>query len=530
MCGISGYISESDKYSKNDDILENIKHRGPDSNNTIKFKHQDFNILLKFFRLAIIDIENGIQPFVYENVNRKVYILCNGEIYNYKKIISEYKFDTKSDCHVILDLYLKVGIVDTLKLLDGEFAFVLLDISDNDFTIYFCRDRFGIRPLFYNLDDDGFCFSSELKGLVSKKGQQVEPRKIHKLNMITKNMVSIDYYTIEKKYYDDIDINYNSHALIRSSLIMSVKDRLNSERPIGCLLSGGLDSSLIAGIASKLLKEENKKLHTFSIGMDNDSPDIEYARKVSKYIDSIHHEVIIPVEKWIESLPNVIKQIETYDVTTIRATTGQYLLAKWISENTDIKVLLNGDGSDEICSGYIYFYNAPDVSSSHNENITLLNEIHKYDVLRVDRGISAFGLEARVPFLAHYFVDLYLSIDKNLRNPIKNVRMEKDLLRKSFINGNIIPEEVLLRKKEAFSDGVSSHKKSWFEYIQEYVDTQVSDIEFEKHINNFPSKEAYWYKKIFDETYPNSGIKFDYWMPKWCDIKNEPSARVLKEY
>jgi len=529
MCGISGYILEGYDYSKNDKILENIKHRGPDSNNNIKFKYQNFNISLSFFRLAIIDIQNGIQPFIYEKENRKVYLLCNGEIYNYKKIIEEYEFDTKSDCHVILDLYLKFGIMETLKVLDGEFAFVLLDLCDDDFTIYFCRDRFGIRPLFYNLDENGFCFASELKGLVSKKGKQVEPRKIHKLNMISKNIVSIDYYNIERKYYD-FDINLNMHNLIKGSLITSVKDRLNSERPIGCLLSGGLDSSLISGIASKLLKEEKKKLHTFSIGMDKDSPDIEYARKVAKFIDSIHHEVIIPVEEWIKSLPNVIKQIETYDITTIRATTGQYLLAKWISENTDIKVLLNGDGSDEICAGYIYFYNAPDAVSSHNENIRLLNEIHKYDVLRVDRGISAFGLEARVPFLAHYFVDLYLSIDKTFRNPIKNVRMEKDLLRKSFINENIIPEEVLLRKKEAFSDGVSSHKKSWFEYIQDYVDTQVSNEEFEKYKNIFPSKEAYWYKKIFDEEYANSGIKFEYWMPKWCSIKNEPSARVLKEY
>lgn len=530
MCGISGYILEKDTYLNFKNVLDNVKHRGPDNNNEIRLNHDRFNILLKFFRLAIIDIENGSQPFVYETENRKVFLLCNGEIYNYKKIIDEYNLETKSDCHVILDLYLKIGLIETLKLLDGEFAFVILDICDNDFTVYFGRDRFGIRPLFYNLDENGFCFSSELKGLISKKGQQVEPRKIYKLNMTTRNIVLIDYYTIEKKYYNFDTDNDSYSLLIRTSLILSVKDRLNSERPIGCLLSGGLDSSLIAGIASKLLKEEGKKLHTFSIGMDHDSPDIEYARKVAKYIDSIHHEVIIPVEKWIESLESVIKQIETYDITTIRATTGQYLLAKWISENTDIKVLLNGDGSDEICAGYIYFYNAPDSISSHNENIRLLNDIHKYDVLRVDRGISAFGLEARVPFLAHYFVDLYLSIDKSLRNPIKNIRMEKDLLRKSFAGQNIIPDEVLFRKKEAFSDGVSSHKKSWFEYIKEYVDKIVTDEEYNKCKINFPSKEAYWYKKIFDENYSESGIKFEYWMPKWCNINNEPSARVLKEY
>jgi asparagine synthase (glutamine-hydrolysing) len=305
---------------------------------------------------------------------------------------------------------------------------------------------------------------------------------------------------------------------------------MQSERPLGALLSGGLDSSLVAGIAAKLLSEENKRLTTFSIGMDAESPDIKYARKVADHINSIHHEIIIPVEIWIENLKNVIRQIETYDITTIRASTGQYLLAKWISENTDIKVLLNGDGADELESGYLYFYNAPGATGAHNENLRLLENIHYYDVLRVDRGISAWGLEARVPFLSKDFVDLYLSIDKNLRHPLKGEgsRIEKYLIRNAFTDEDLIPSGVLWRKKEAFSDGVSHVKKSWFEYIKEYIEAQVSDEEFAKHIIDFPSKEAYWYKKIYSSYYPVSNNFLRYWMPKWSNETKDPSARVLK--
>ena len=296
-------------------------------------------------------------------------------------------------------------------------------------------------------------------------------------------------------------------------------------------MSGGLDSSLICGIASDILKETGQRLNTFTIGMHVDSPDIEYARKVAKHINSIHHEIIIPVDIWLENLKNVIKQIETYDITTIRASCGQYLISKWISENTDIKVILNGDGSDEVTSGYLYFYNAPTQIESHLENLLLLNQIHNYDVLRVDRGISAFGLESRVPFLSTKFVDAYLNIEKNLRTPIKQQRIEKYELRKAFDDSDIIPKDVLWRVKEAFSDGVSSNKKSWFEYIQEYVDIQVTNFEFDKNNidNRFPSKEAYWYYYVYREFYPNSDLVVNYWMPKWTnEHKGDPSARKLK--
>jgi asparagine synthase (glutamine-hydrolysing) len=520
MCGIFGYITsvENDNY---DDYFDNIKHRGPDCSSILKFSFQNYKIALGFHRLSIIDLENGKQPFYHRGDGIKTYLLCNGEIYNYKQLIKKYNLKTTSDCEVILEMYLQnMTIYDIVKELDGEFAFVLISITNNNhINIYYGRDRFGIRPLFYKLDETGFYFASELKGIVNCDGKQVKPRKIYHTDLYEDSIYT--YYYIGTQ----INISKDFHSEIRDTLTQSVKDRMQSERPIGALLSGGLDSSLICGIASKILKDEDKKLTTFCIGMDLDSPDIENARKVAKYIGSIHHEIIIPVEQWIESLRDVIKQIETYDITTVRACTGQYLISKWISENTDIKVILNGDGSDELTSGYLYFYKAPDADISHLENLILLNQIHNYDVLRVDRGISAFGLESRVPFLSHKFVDLYLSIDKNLRNPIKGERMEKMLLRESFKNENIIPEEVLYRQKEAFSDAVSNKRKSWFEYIHEYIETQVPDSEFN---HDFPSKEAYWYHKIYKEYYPESDLDVSYWMPKWTNEHNgDPSARKL---
>jgi len=525
MCGIFAYIS---KILQDDSYFDNIKHRGPDCSKLIKLTHSEYNISLGFHRLSIIDLEGGEQPFIYKDHNKKLYLICNGEIYNFKKLIEKYDLDTTSDCKVILELYLKgKSMNEIVEELDGEFAFIFLTIENNNINIYYARDRFGIRPLFYNINDTGIYFASELKGLIGGNGAQVEPRKLYYTNMKEENVYT--YYYIGLR--DEFHIQEKFLENIRETLIESVNDRLQSERPLGALLSGGLDSSLICGIASKILEEKGQRLTTFSIGMDEDSPDILNARKVAKHINSIHHEIIIPVEKWLDNLENVIKQIETYDITTIRASTGQYLISKWISENTDIKVILNGDGSDELTSGYLYFYNAPDSDVSHFENLLLLNQIHNYDVLRVDRGISAFGLESRVPFLSHKFVNMYLNILKNLRNPIKGERVEKYLLRKAFANENIIPNTVLWRRKEAFSDGCSSLKKSWFEHIQDYISKKITIEEYNQNNTDgrFPSQESYWYYKIFKKFYPNSQLNVMYWMPKWTEENNgDPSARLLK--
>jgi len=531
MCGFSLAITKN----KLDDLsfLDNIKHRGPDDRQFISMCFNNFYINLVFYRLSIIDLENGKQPFLYETSNEINIFVCNGEIYNYKDLAHKYNLKTHSDCKVLFDLLLNSkNEKSVMKEIDGEFAFawIKLDLLKENITVQFCRDRFGIRPLFYSLENDNLFISSEMKGLPERKGKEVEPRYLYLFRQ-GYDLLTFEYYNLLFKPSELFDEN-EIYSRVKKTLIKSVKNRLQSERPLGALLSGGLDSSLVCGIASKILREEkNEKLHTFSIGMTKDSPDLIYARKVAEYIDSNHHEIIIPVDIWLETLDDVIKQIETYDITTIRASTAQYLLAKWIKENTDIKVLLNGDGSDEITSGYLYFYNTPNSIISHLENLELLKNIHKYDVLRVDRTISAFGLEARVPFLQHHFVDLYLSIDKNLRYPIKFKRPEKYLLRKAFENDRIIPEEVLNRTKEAFSDGCSSLSKSWYEYITEYVESQITDEEFKDNEKNFPSKESLYYYKKFLETHPNSNLEVKYWLPSWTtEHKGNPSARVLNIY
>lgn len=533
MCGIFGYISKED-VSNEREYFNNIKHRGPDSSSLYKYVFGDYKIVLGFHRLAIIDLDNGQQPFVYKDVtsDTTLYLLCNGEIYNYKSLIEKYDLKTNSDCRVILEMYLKnKTMTDIIEELDGEFAFVFIAVVKDTINVYYGRDRFGIRPLFYRFDDSGLYFASELKGIPGGNAIQVKPRRVYHNNLVEESVFTYYYIGKGEKLIDSNEY-YNK---IRNTLTKSVRDRMQSERPIGALLSGGLDSSLICGIAARLLREKDQKLATFSIGMDYDSPDIINARKVAKHINSNHFEIIIPVEEWIDNLRNVIRQIETYDITTIRASCGQYLISKWISQNTDIKVILNGDGSDEVTSGYLYFYNAPTAEMSHLENMILLDQIHNYDVLRVDRGISAWGLESRVPFLAHTFVDTYLSFDKNERNAIPNERMEKFMLREAFKNEDIIPEEVLWRKKEAFSDGCSSTRKSWYEHIQDYINTQMTDEEYNRintaNFLRFPSKEACWYYKIYKEYYPSSTLNVEYWMPKWCgEHKGDPSARKLKVY
>lgn len=526
MCGITVYIS---KIEYENEKLQNVSHRGPDNTNIFKFKFYDYNVSCVFHRLAIIDISHGNQPFHYENSGRNVILLCNGEIYNYLDIINRYNLDTMSDCHVILDLYLKIGIEKTVKELDGEFAFILIDYNDSNMKVYYARDRFGIRPLFYVFNKNGFYLSSELKGLpFDGLGEQVTPRTIFLHEIDNKGDIRNDfedYYNIGQNKILSVDDDNDSfiYEKVRNSLISSVKDRLQSERDIGALLSGGLDSSLVCAIASRILKNQGRKLKTFSIGIEESSPDIQYSRKVANFIDSEHHEIIIPIEEWLSTLSTIPKIIETYDITTVRATTGQFLIAQWIRKNTDVKVLLVGDGSDELAAGYRYFFNAPSSLDSHYECIRLLTDIHYYDVLRCDRGISSFGLECRVPFLCHHFVDLYLSINPDKRNPITGERIEKYIIRKSFENENLLPQEVLFRSKEAFSDGVSNANKSFFEYITEFCST------FCDYIEHFPSKEASYYYYSFMDSYPNyidENFK-GYWLPRWSGGIQEPSARCL---
>ena len=576
MCGIWGLLSlDKIKYNLNDLFIKfnSIKNRGPDRSTFIV----NDNYIIGFHRLAIMDTSvQGDQPFSISfkenNKLRTVHLTCNGEIYNFKELkesieVKEYcekinyNYRSNSDCEVLLILYLmqsediKNNLDGMLNKLNGEFAFSIFDITENledkmdkDYKLWLARDRFGIRPLFYSkLDDNTIVYGSEMKSLVGINNNKVEvfdPRS-SQIWFSNRENENIKLENASKLYYavGNLPMVINPelsdvYRMIRDTLISSVKVRLQSDREIGCLLSGGLDSSLISAIASDILKKEGRQLRTFSIGMP-DSPDVHYAKIVAKHIDSIHTNIEIPDEVWVDSIEKIIEVTETFDITTIRASTGQYLISKWISENTDIKVLLIGDGSDEATGGYLYFHKAPNDKELHFECKRLLHYIHYFDVLRADRGVASNGLEARVPFLDYNFIDLYMHIDSRLRIPSKHndVVYEKYLLRKAFANTNYLPDCVLWRRKEAFSDGISSKNKSWYEIIQEKVNLNMSNEYYEenkKKYKNFlvpHTKEALYYHEIYDKYYPKQyDICPYYWLPKWVDNINDPSARTLKIY
>jgi asparagine synthase (glutamine-hydrolysing) len=292
-----------------------------------------------------------------------------------------------------------------------------------------------------------------------------------------------------------------------------------SDRPMGCLLSGGLDSSLVASILVKFLGGKN--VRTYSIGMQG-STDLYYAKKVANFLGTDHHEVLFTPEEGFAVIPEVIRTLGSYDITTIRASVGMYLLSKYISENTTDKVIFSGEGSDEVLEGYLYFHNAPTPKEGEDESVRLIRNLHLYDVLRADRCISTNGLEPRVPFLDRKFVDVTLSLSEDQKKPSSG--FEKYILRKAFTG--YLPDDVLWRRKEGFSDGVSSVKKSWYNYIQEFIEPIIPDYLFNP---NFPSKEAMYYKMIFDNIFPNYKLDVTYWMPKWSNT-NDPSGRLIQAY
>jgi asparagine synthase (glutamine-hydrolysing) len=558
MCGIWAVLSkeplEQTYGSPCYDSFKKIANRGPDRSIFVEYRNP-LNIILGFHRLSIMDLSlNGDQPFVHEHTDsdgnmHNIAVICNGEIYNHEELVTEYglKLRSKSDCEIIHLLYCQIGIDALMKRILGEFAFIIVDMvpSQDDVKIYAARDPFGVRPLFVSLTSPYINFSSEIKGLLPNfdqcldESRTVAPFKPGHYAIVDKflSMKYVQYYSCRHDpclSHDNVNLKQIKVDIV-DKLTEAVRCRLVSDRPLGCLLSGGLDSSLVASIAAKFLREKNKKLRTFSIGIGTDSTDEKFAKLVSEHIGSIHTHVSFSQDQFIDSLHEVIKATETYDITTVRASAGQYLISKWIATNTDIKVLLVGDGSDEICSGYLYFHQAPDAMSCHYENIRLLEDISCYDVLRVDRGIANNGLEARVPFLDIRFVDYYLQINPEYRKPTGGI--EKWLLRESFKDTKYLPDVVLWRKKEAMSDGISSNKKSWFEIIQEYVNNLYSNTQLEErrkeYRHNPPvSKESLYFRDIFEMYFGkdcDQVIPY-YWLPKWCGNTSEPSARALNIY
>ena len=538
MCGIYCVLCHPKKsiLSSYLNCSNSLTARGPDESK----QYDDSSIHLDFYRLAINGVSNGSQPMIYE----KYVLICNGEIYNHKELetLINYIPKTQSDCEVILPLFKKFGIEKTCSLLDGVFAFVIWNIDQK--ILYCGRDRFGVRPLYYSIDNGIIQIGSEIKGMNTSL-ESININHFPPGHYMTLSSSLNDFNYEIKPYYlyiwNENILLKNNYELVLSGintfLHASVKKRMMTERPIGCLLSGGLDSSLIAGLVRYYLPKD-KQLRTFSIGFEG-SPDLKYARIVADYLKTDHHEFLVKPEEFLEHIDEVIKVTETYDITSIRASVGNYLVCKKIKEynqsqekNNQSIVIFNGDGADEIAGGYLYHRKAPSDLEFHYESVNLLKEIHNFDVLRSDRSCSDNGLEPRTPFLDRDFVNYYMSIPIEYRR--NNDKQEKYLIREAFRNNNIIPDEVLFRKKEAFSDGVSIKEKSWWEIIQEYLEDKItipSNTEPYPFSKTTLTKEAYYYYKVFTNLYGyQHNVIPHYWLPKWSGNVTNPSARILSDY
>ncbi|XP_076157219.1 asparagine synthetase [glutamine-hydrolyzing] [Alosa pseudoharengus] len=555
MCGIWALFGSDECLSVQCTSAMKIAHRGPDA---FRFENVNgyTNCCFGFHRLAIVDQLYGMQPL---RIKKFPYLwLCyNGEIYNYLRLkkVFEFEHQTKVDGEILLHLYDRFGIEKMASLLDGVFAFVLLDTADR--KVFIGRDTYGVRPMFKLLTDDGFlAVCSEAKGLTQishsmesqvsvvafppghfeafnlKPSGKVESIQMDRFHSCLDEPAHAAYDSVDKLpsgFQMDV-VKRNIRTLFESA----VKKRLMAHRRIGCLLSGGLDSSLVAATLVKLAKQEELKypIQTFAIGAE-DSPDIQAARKVAAYIGSEHHEVSFTPEEGIKAVEEVIIHLECYDITTIRASVGMYLVSKFIREKTDSVVIFSGEGSDELTQGYIYFHKAPTPKAAHEECVRLLKELYLFDVLRADRTTAAHGLELRVPFLDHRFTAYYLSLPEEMRVPKDGV--EKFLLRDAFAGEDLIPDEVLWRRKEAFSDGIMSVKKSWYTSLQEHIESEVNDSDLERAAQTFPfnspkTKEAFYFRRVFEKHYPGRcEWTPHYWMPRWINA-SDPSARTLSIY
>lgn len=522
MCSLMFSSDTSVKMSEFVKSFEKIKYRGPDMTRIIN----DENGIWGFHRLAIMDLsDDGMQPFDYEGSR----VMCNGEIYRYrtlkKELESSYEFKSESDCEVLLPLFKKYKF-DMFNMLDAEFALVMYDAESNE--IIAARDPIGIRPLFYGYTKDSgkIMFASEAKALIDLC-DEVMPFPVGSYYYQGQ---FIKYHDITKPS-EKIDGGIETITSgIRERLYAGVVKRLDADAPLGFLLSGGLDSSLTCAIAAHYLK---KPIKTFAIGMDTDAIDLKYAKIVADYIKSDHTEVIINKQDVLYALKEVIYVLETFDITTIRASLGMYLLCKYIHEYTDVKVLMTGEISDELF-GYKYTDFAPSAEEFQKESEKRLRELYMYDVLRADRCISSNSIEGRVPFGDLAFVDYVMGINPEKKMNIYN--KGKYLLRKAF-EGDYLPVEILMREKAAFSDAVGH---SLVDYLKEYANELYSDndvleskAKYGYHCPPF-TKESLLYREIFESYYPGRAqLIDDYWMPnkEWegCNV-NDPSARVLSNY
>jgi asparagine synthase (glutamine-hydrolysing) len=503
MCGIVGIFNilepVAQTRSKALNMATKIRHRGPDWSGI----YSDDKAILAHERLSIVDVEHGAQPLL-DKLNGNV-LAVNGEIYNHLllrgKLTNEHLWQTKSDCEVILYLYDEYG-PDFINMLNGMFAFVLYDKKTGCYFI--ARDHIGIIPLYVGWDDKGTLYvASEMKALNDYCTDIQEFPPGHYLLGTGKSKKFVRWYKPE--WTEKMPKKALSLVDLQKELEKSVKGQMMSDVPYGVLISGGLDSSLIAAIASKYRKKRVEsgdqeeawwpRLHSFAVGLE-DSPDLKYARKVANYIGTVHHEIIFTIQEAFDAIRDVIYHLETFDVTTIRAATPMYLMARKI-KSMGIKMVLSGEGADEVFGGYLYFHKAPNDKEFYEETVRKLFLLSKYDCLRANKATAAWGVETRVPFLDKEFLDFAMGFDPH-EKMCSGDKIEKYVLRKAF--EGYIPEEILWRQKEQFSDGVGY---GWINYLKKHAESAVTDEMMKNAKNRFPiqtpsSKEEYFYREIFD--------------------------------
>lgn len=543
MCGIWCYCCD-EKYKAKpsietaEDCVRTLRARGPEE--TVYRLHDSWGF--GFTRLAINGLKPGCsQPFTWRNLTW----MCNGEIYNHKELETRHDLTDRvepngSDCEVLGHLYNTLGEDPIMwaRALDGVFAIALYNHTTGTLTL--ARDPYGVRPLYYGFLYNTIYAASEIKALPkdATNVQAFPPGHVGVYDPKTGELTLKRYHSIPwvksltfQSYSDTVHV-------LRMALWKAVEKRLMTERPIAALLSGGLDSSLIAALTQRFLKAQGRPpLETYSIGFPGSS-DLKYARMVAEHIGSVHHEIVSSPEEFFAAIPEVIAAIESPDITSVRASVGNYLVSKYIRENSPsgAKVVFNGDGSDEVFGSYLYFYNAPTDEAYEAEVERLLTDIHHFDVLRSDRCIASNGLEPRTPFLDKQFVAVARSIPSELLRPSAE-RSEKHILRELFNERtyNLLPNEVMWRRKEAFSDGVSGPQKAWYEEVQDRIAatglTLPSKEELkEKYPHLTPQTfEAYYYRRIYDDHYNHLCVPY-YWLPRWSGETSDPSARTLKVY
>lgn len=509
MCGIvcAFDIKQKDNSDLRTQILEmakKIRHRGPDWSGI----YSDENAIIAHERLAIVDPSSGKQPLV--STDKKHVLAVNGEIYNHIALKSQlnqpFNFQTNSDCEVILALYREKGTA-FLDDLNGIFGFALYDAEKNEYLV--ARDHMGIIPLYMGWDKEGaFYVASELKALegVCNKIEIFPPG--HYLS--SKDGKVTQWYKRDWMEFDNIKDNETDIQELKKALEDAVHRQLMSDVPYGVLLSGGLDSSITSAVAKKFANKRIEsgdtqdawwpQLHSFSVGLVG-SPDLEAAKKVAEHIGTVHHEIVFTVQEGLDAIRDVIYHLETYDITTIRASTPMYLMSRVI-KSMGVKMVLSGEGSDELFGGYLYFHKAPDEKEFHEETVRKLDKLYQYDCLRANKSLAAWGIEGRVPFLDKEFMDVAMRINPKDKMITKD-RMEKWVLRKAF--EDMLPESVAWRQKEQFSDGVGY---SWIDSLKEVVNNAVSDQQMEQANHRFPkqtprTKEEYYYRSIFEEHFPS---------------------------